>query len=416
MSYRKVEIPSLDDHLSYLLWVKRQEWTILEAIMIYLGLNPNFIPEILVRRIAENSDKSPKWWEMNALPKDITDFPTLIPDEGQGRESLQLLSLAKIDLCSSKIHNSMSPERWIRWLIQQNLSIDRDLWKATLSQYPDFPYEATMVTGDGRMDAFRLKKDEALNGKPHPDKNTYAISKNDLIQMLEAQKNLMISVSTGGPKIQSVNTEYVDRQNKIELALEKKKIKNPIPYSDLWAWYGKWSSGDLPTYQSRRKYLGDLFAPLITSVNNLEQGKGTRGAEIFDGPTGWARVDRSIGEIRKQLEEATTEEHFQIVGLLCRETIISLAQLVYDPSKHSPQDGIEPSKTDAKRMLDAYLSTELRGGENETARKHAKAALDLANDLTHRRTAIFRQAALCAEATASIMNIIAIISGQRDPM
>jgi len=50
----------------------------------------------------------------------------------------------------------------------------------------------------------------------------------------------------------------------------------------------------------------------------------------------------------------------------------------------------------------------------EAIRKHAKVSLTLANDLTHRRTAEFRDAAMCAEATNSVVNIIAIISGRRD--
>jgi hypothetical protein len=66
-------------------------------------------------------------------------------------------------------------------------------------------------------------------------------------------------------------------------------------------------------------------------------------------------------------------------------------------------------------MLEAYLATELAGGENKVARQHARAALDLANELQHKRTATFREAALCSEATAAVINLIAIMSGQRDP-
>ena len=66
-------------------------------------------------------------------------------------------------------------------------------------------------------------------------------------------------------------------------------------------------------------------------------------------------------------------------------------------------------------MLDSYLAVELAGSSNAIARKHAKASLDLANQLQHQRTAAFRKAALCAEATASVVNIIAILSGVRNP-
>jgi len=42
--------------------------------------------------------------------------------------------------------------------------------------------------------------------------------------------------------------------------------------------------------------------------------------------------------------------------------------------------------TDAGRMLEWYFSVELRGGANEEARAHAKAALKLALALQHKRT------------------------------
>jgi len=88
---------------------------------------------------------------------------------------------------------------------------------------------------------------------------------------------------------------------------------------------------------------------------------------------------------------------------------------VYDPKLHPSVDGTAPSETDAKRMLSDYIASVLAGGSNEISRKHAKAAYDLAVELQHRRTANFRQAALCVEATTSVINVIAIISGRRDP-
>jgi len=58
---------------------------------------------------------------------------------------------------------------------------------------------------------------------------------------------------------------------------------------------------------------------------------------------------------------------------------------------------------------------QLAGGSNEIARKHAKAAMDLALGLQHDRRATFRAAALCEEAATSVVNLVAILSGQRDP-
>ena len=233
----------------------------------------------------------------------------------------------------------------------------------------------------------------------------------ELIEELEAQQGLMSAVATGGPRIQERSREYVERRARLVDELRRRGVDDPNPHSDLWAWYGRWSKGDMPTYQSRRNYLNEMYQPLIDHVKAGSIAVGTR---VFEEPTGWPRVDRCVDEIRRRLDQAENEEQFQAVGLLCREALISMAQVVYDPQRHPSEDGIAPSATDAKRMLDNYLAAELAGTPNEGLRRHAKAALSLANDLQHHRTATYRQAALCAEATTSVVNLIAIISGKRD--
>lgn len=233
----------------------------------------------------------------------------------------------------------------------------------------------------------------------------------DLIAEVEAQRNLMVAVATGGPRINDVNVEYGQRRERIRSKLTILGIDDPNPHEDLWAWYGKWSS-DLPSYQSRRAYVRELLSPLLERLSQVARGDTTGPLRE---PTGWARVDRGLDKARDQLARGRNEEDFQGVGLYCRETLISLAQAVYDPNVHAPDGEPVPSETDAKRMLEGYVSSNLAGGNNEAPRNHAKAALKLANDLVHRRTASFRDAALCAEATSSVVNIIAIVSGRRDP-
>ena len=244
------------------------------------------------------------------------------------------------------------------------------------------------------------------------DASAPAENEKELIAEIEAQRSLMIAVATGGPRIQSVDQEYKARRARIQKMLKERNFTDPNPFADLWTWYGKWSSGDLPSYQSRRQFVAGLYAPLIDQLNS---GTSPKSSAIFDSPTGWIKVDRTVSEVRQRLATASTEEQFQAVGLLCREVLISLAQTVFEPKRHPALDGVAVSETDAKRMLEAYLVVELAGGENKIARQHARAALDLTNELQHKRTAGFRQAALCAESTAAVVNLIAIISGQRDP-
>lgn len=142
--------------------------------------------------------------------------------------------------------------------------------------------------------------------------------------------------------------------------------------------------------------------------------KVSEAVEIIEELTGWPKVDRQMDEIKLRLREARTEEQFQSVGHLCREVLISVAQAVYNRQRHPPQDGVEPSQSDAKRMLDSFFTVELAGSGNANARKHAKAAFDLANGLQHDRTAIFQDAALCAEASFSVIRMVAILSGRRE--
>jgi len=240
---------------------------------------------------------------------------------------------------------------------------------------------------------------------------TYRVQSKELLEKVEAIKEMMVSVATGKP-IQEVNEEYIKTKAPINEGLKERNIDNPIVFNDLWDWYRKWRDGSLPTYQSRREFLSELFTPLLEQLE-IEEKEPLN--PIFTEPTGWDRVDRSLKEIKTRMIEASNEEQYQTVGLLCRETLISLGQFVYDAEIHKTSDGVLPSKKDAKRLLEAYFNTELKGKSNETVRKHARASNDLANELTHKRTADYRLAALSAEATNAVINIVAIISGRRDP-
>jgi hypothetical protein len=229
----------------------------------------------------------------------------------------------------------------------------------------------------------------------------------ELIKALDQLRATMISVATGGPRIQQLQTEFQEIFDLVDVELTSRQMPNPLPYRDLWQWYGRWSSGDLPTYASRRAFVAELVDPLVTQLR--------KGFSTPVEATGWERVDRTVTALRQQLAVAETEEQFQTVGLLCRETLISLAQAAFSSDEHPTLDGVKASDTDAKRMLEAYIAASLAGSSNEHLRKHARAALDLALHLQHKRTASFRDAALCSEATTSVVNLVAVIAGRRDP-
>jgi hypothetical protein len=153
--------------------------------------------------------------------------------------------------------------------------------------------------------------------------------------------------------------------------------------------------------------VNQIFSPLIAGI-------GQASGREFEA-TGWGRVDRTILKAKTHLAGAKGEEDYQTVGLNCSEALISLAQVVWNPERHPSLDQVVPSPTDAKRRLEAFIAVELATNANEQARKHAKAALDLAVGLQHKRSANWRDAAMSLEATTSVVNLIAIVQGRRDP-
>ena len=228
-----------------------------------------------------------------------------------------------------------------------------------------------------------------------------------LLAELIIHRQMMIAVATGEQLIQDVNDYYVARQSRLCEALPA-DITYDNPHSDLWAWYHHWKQ-HLGSYAERRTYVRGLFLPGIDGL-----ARRTSLSIADREPSGWERVDRSLGKARAQLELASAEEDYQAVGLLCREVIISLAQAVFDPAIHKTIDGVEASKTDANRMLEAYVAHVFPGDSYKEVRAHNRASLALALNLQHRRTATQQLASLCVEATASTVAVVSIIARGAD--
>jgi hypothetical protein len=226
----------------------------------------------------------------------------------------------------------------------------------------------------------------------------------ELLAELIIHREMMISVATGCASIQDVNDYYIAREVRLRESLPD-DIKYENPHDDLWAWYHHWKDRFV-TWAERRQYVRQLFAPAVQAIAKRSAllPKPEREA------TGWERVDRALSKANAQLRLACVEEDFQSIGLLCREVIISLAQAVFDPAIHETLDGVPASKTDANRMLEAYVAHVFPGDSYKEVRAHHRASLALALNLQHRRTASRQLAALCVEATASTVAVVSIIA------
>lgn len=230
-------------------------------------------------------------------------------------------------------------------------------------------------------------------------------SQKDLLDDINRLKSYLISISTGGDRIQDVNDIYKNIFFRVNKCLTLLEIHNPNTYLDLWQWYEEYKSR-FSTYAERREHITKLYAITISELMEAKKPEIVKIAVDLDE---WSKIKRTINEIELLSQRLNKEENCQSLGLLCREVIISLAQVVFDPSKHIVTDVSSVSKTDSKRMLEAYINLELSGSTNETLRKFARATVDLANELTHKRTATKKDALLCKSATISLINFIGII-------
>jgi hypothetical protein len=101
----------------------------------------------------------------------------------------------------------------------------------------------------------------------------------ELIALLDKLLAMMISVATGGPRIGELNDEFRRVCQDASDALAERGVENTLPFDDLWTWHGRWSAGDLPSYQSRRVFLNQIFRPLIARAR--QESGASRMGPIF---------------------------------------------------------------------------------------------------------------------------------------
>lgn len=220
----------------------------------------------------------------------------------------------------------------------------------------------------------------------------------ELRELVQAEADQMTSVATGGPPIDTVKAVYRKRRARIANLCKQLRFDDPNPHGDLWDWYGRWSSGDLPTYQSRREYVRGLLKPLLDAIDGMgtQLGSDLSGADL----AGWELVESQIGRLRTRLAACDGPEDSQAVGLLCRDILVSLADAAYDPANHGP------AGNSAVDRLNVVIDAAGAGSTNAGLRKLLKATVDFTNKVQHQRTATPRKAGICAEATVAAVHLV----------
>ena len=238
-------------------------------------------------------------------------------------------------------------------------------------------------------------------------------SKESVLSLINEEKDILIKAGTGIIQIRDAkeNNYYKSKHQQLAALLEQLGLKPVHTYNDLWDWYNDYKQKELTTYQSRRNYIRDIYAPLIAIISNSEES--TTNLISYES-TGWDKVDSSVERMKEVLIEANVTADYQSVGMYGRELLITLAQTVFIKEKHPSVDGTDIGKTDSKRMLEAYINYCLKKRSKEIEIKFAKASIDFSNELTHNRTATPMDAELCYNAVLSTVHIIKVLNKYND--
>lgn len=230
--------------------------------------------------------------------------------------------------------------------------------------------------------------------------------KKEFIDEIENLRNILVDVSTGGKRIENINDEYIKIYNKVDEVLRKLDLENSNPFKTLWEAYTFWSA-NLDNYAKRRVYFSNMYEELFkllktTNTNDV--------VNIQLEYTNWDIINRTIADIKKQYNEASTVAQFNGIGAMCRNVYGCLADVVYEQKYHCDLSQPLPNDNEYKNKLLEFVLFKLDGKTNEDFRSHCKKTIDIADTLTHKKTATKQQVALTINAVISILNIISILN------
>ena len=246
---------------------------------------------------------------------------------------------------------------------------------------------------------------------PFDDEETEedASSPEALADLVDTQRSVLISVATGGPRIDDVEREYKRRHRKLKQGLDHYGIAPPFKWSSLWDWYGYYS-GKLGSYAERRAYINQLADTALEELEKLQtHGKVSDWGDTLETPgavpENWGTINLRLEELKKRVGTATSTDDNQDVGRRSREIIIAAVNLVFRPEMVPPGDEV-PKGADAKNRLEHVMNSLVPGTAHAELRKLLRAALEVAHKVTHSDGVTRVDAFAAAQATVLVVRTL----------
>ncbi|MDO9452838.1 MAG: hypothetical protein Q7J29_08245 [Stagnimonas sp.] len=216
---------------------------------------------------------------------------------------------------------------------------------------------------------------------------------------------------------------YVEGQAREETVLHVERVKREVVLGDV---YDIW---DVTTDKDRwwvitnltnlysQKYFPSLDYTLSFHIGLMARMRSRSGSIDPNEPTPFDEVIRRADQAEARLGAAVEVEDFQAVGMLLRESLISLVQAL---RRRVPlQEPIEkPKDADFVGWSELLMNELCAGGSNKELRQHlkntAKESWQLANWLTHTRSATKTASSIAKNSCQNIIgHYIQILEGGR---
>lgn len=198
----------------------------------------------------------------------------------------------------------------------------------------------------------------------------------------------------------------------LERASDRAGLPFKLPFRDHASWKSYWirkGASGAGGWQARRNLLGDLFdEPYARLMAAQDRALDSTLVEAVSPRErlGWHEVDTAIGELRRHFRTATTPQDYKAVGLDCVTITEALSRQVYDHAKHTPAGEETPPEGKTKLRLERYVVERLPGADNAELRKLARASIEMAEAVKHRRAPTRTEAGVAADAVILLANML----------
>lgn len=223
-----------------------------------------------------------------------------------------------------------------------------------------------------------------------------------LLQLVDTQRGLLISVATGGASPEQADDEYRSRQTEISEGLARIGLSNPFPWRSLWEWRTFYARR-LGTHDERKADIDQRAREVLSKLGGEDGGS-------LASSSSWRLVDVRTRELRSRLREADSLDDYQDVGRRSREIIINAVNVVFTDGM-VPRGQVVPQGSNAKARLE-ILADELLTGPSGRAelrtllRDLGRSAWDLCQTVVHSSSASALDAFAAAHSTLLLVDLL----------